>query len=239
MPHPVAAIALACRVVFGFLRIVFWEHWALCMENPVRSVNRRWRILCFVEAALVAASSAAPSVSKVEPPNWWAHQPRNPIRALLTGAEPKSAVVVGPKDFRTAVRRTSDNDHHLFRPRPKKLAPGPLAGAPPPSDAIVLFDGKNLCYWVTAGPDGQIRKAKWKVEIYAQWPPLVNASRPEGERNVYDILFKAPRCEEEKFVKSGYIRVAHNGVLVHHRCVRSAWRRRSAEPAGSRQRRPL
>jgi hypothetical protein len=52
--------------------------------------------------------------------------------------------------------------------------------------------------------------------IYGQWPPLVNASRPEGQWNVYDILFEAPRFDKEKLVKPGYVTVVHNGILVHN-----------------------
>ena len=86
----------------------------------------------------------------------------------------------------------------------------------------------------------------------AQWPPLVNASRPQGEWNVYDIVFEAPRFEGEKLAKPGYITVIHNGVLVHHRKetpgtrhpparrdVRAARRGGTAQPAGSRATGPL
>jgi len=59
-------------------------------------------------------SYAAPSITKVEPPNWWVHHTRNPIQVLLTGTELKDAVVTGPKGFRIEIRRTSDNGHYLF-----------------------------------------------------------------------------------------------------------------------------
>jgi len=53
--------------------------------------------------------------------------------------------------------------HDLNRPQPRVVAPGTAstqkkAGAPP-SDAIILFDGKDLSGWL--GKDGP---AKWKVE---------------------------------------------------------------------------
>jgi hypothetical protein len=179
--------------------------------------------------------------------------------------------------------------HDAARPRPPKVTPGPVVSAPPPADAIVLFDGKDLSRWNTAGRGGQVQEAKWKVEngymeivprngrlvtkdkfgdcqlhvewmvpkgtpgagqgrgnsgveimtryeiqvlesfenqtyadgqaasIYGQWPPMFNASRPEGEWNVYDIFFEAPRFQDGKLAKPAYITVIHNGVLVHHR----------------------
>ena len=54
------------------------------------------------------------------------------------------------------------------------------------------------------------------ASIYGQWPPLVNATRPQGDWNIYDIFFEAPRFEGEKLVKPAYVTVVHNGILVHH-----------------------
>ena len=53
--------------------------------------------------------------------------------------------------------------------------------------------------------------------IYGQYPPLVNASRPSGEWQTYDIIFEAPRFDGDELVKSAYATVLHNGVLTHHR----------------------
>ncbi len=179
--------------------------------------------------------------------------------------------------------------HDAARQHPPKVTPGqPLLNEAPPSDAIVLFDGKDLSKWNTVR-QGQTQEAQWTVEkgyfqvkqrsgrlvtkekfgdvqlhvewmvpteaagsgqnrgnsgielmgryeiqvlesyenltyadgqaasIYGQWPPLVNATRPQGEWNVYDIFFEAPKFEGEKVVKPGYVTVVHNGILVHHR----------------------
>src|SRR5688572_4844854 len=35
-----------------------------------------------------------------------------------------------------------------WEPVPKMVTPGPVVSAPPPGDAIVLFDGRNLDQWV-------------------------------------------------------------------------------------------
>ncbi len=50
--------------------------------------------------------------------------------------------------------------------------------------------------------------------IYGQWPPLVNASRPRGEWQSYDIVFEAPRFEAGQLAKPAYVTVFQNGVLV-------------------------
>ena len=51
--------------------------------------------------------------------------------------------------------------------------------------------------------------------IYKQTPPLVNAMRPPGEWNVYDILWTAPRFNDDGTLKSpAYVTALHNGVLI-------------------------
>jgi hypothetical protein len=53
--------------------------------------------------------------------------------------------------------------------------------------------------------------------IYKQSIPLVNACRPPGEWQTYDIIFKAPVFNEDGSKKSsGYITVIHNGVLIQN-----------------------
>lgn len=52
--------------------------------------------------------------------------------------------------------------HDVARPRPAKVTPGASVGQPP-SDATVLFDGKDLSQWLTSGRGGT-SPASWKVE---------------------------------------------------------------------------
>ncbi len=178
--------------------------------------------------------------------------------------------------------------HDRNRPNPSVVTPGTAstqdAPGKPPSDAIVLFDGKDLSHWVVK-KDGS--PAKWKVEngyfevapktgdmstkdsfgdcqlhvefsepdppkgedqdrgnsgvflmglyeiqvldsyqsktyadgqvaaVYGQYPPLVNAARPPGQWQSYDIIWHGPRFDPaRKLTRSAHVTVFHNGVLV-------------------------
>ena len=53
--------------------------------------------------------------------------------------------------------------------------------------------------------------------IYKQYMPLVNAMRPTGEWQVYDIVFNAPEFNEAgEQIKAGSFIVFHNGVLIQN-----------------------
>ena len=55
------------------------------------------------------------------------------------------------------------------------------------------------------------------ASVYLQYPPLVNASRPPGQWQSYDILFQAPVHDAAgKLVQPAYLTLLHNGVLVQH-----------------------
>jgi hypothetical protein len=181
--------------------------------------------------------------------------------------------------------------HDDRRPHPALVTPAADPGGPP-SDAVILFDGKDLSAWTGqassithAGKEGA---PEWKIEngyfevvphtgdlatkekfgdcqlhvewseptdikgrsqsrgnsgvilmghyeiqvldpwknptyadgqagaIYGQWPPLVNPGRPDGEWQVYDIIFEAPKFDGDKVAKPAYVTVIFNGVVVHH-----------------------
>jgi len=157
---------------------------------------------------------------------------------------------------------------------PQVVTPG--TNGSPPSDAVVLFDGKDLSEWdnqnwkvengeiVAARGDIRSKKSfgdcqlhlEWSAPvpakgngqgrgnsglflmntyeiqildsyknetyhdgqagaIYKQTPPQVNAMRPPGEWNSYDIIWTAPRFNDDGSLKSpAYITAIHNGVLI-------------------------
>jgi hypothetical protein len=167
--------------------------------------------------------------------------------------------------------------HDANRPAPKRVNPGPAQAEPstPPSDAIVLFDGKDLSRWLPGGArlvDGTIEATggnfstkekfgscqihlEWMAPahfsgpwynqgnngvflmglfeiqifdsfnekiypdgqagaIYGQTPPLVNATRPPGEWQTYDIVFIAPQFSEGKLKQPARVTLFHNGLLA-------------------------
>lgn len=56
------------------------------------------------------------------------------------------------------------------------------------------------------------------ASLYGWKPPLVNASRPPGEWQSYDIVFEAPEFDESgALVDPAYVTMFHNGVLVQNR----------------------
>ena len=190
-----------------------------------------------------------------------------------------------------------------WTPVPPKVTPG--VGQAPPSDAIVLFNGRDLSAWHTPRYDYGVRMdhveqiidakvnhpehraAAWEIKdgalvvkpgsgaletrqafgdvqlhleflppvdpgkegqgysnsgvffmglyevqilnsydnetypngqagaVYKQHIPLVNASRPPGEWQYYDIIFKAPRFDQTGALQQpAYLTVLHNGVLI-------------------------
>lgn len=60
-----------------------------------------------------------------------------------------------------------------------------------------------------SNPEGQA------AAVYGQYPPLANASRPPGEWQTYDVIFRRPRFNEDgSLLRPARITLFHNGVLV-------------------------
>jgi hypothetical protein len=171
-----------------------------------------------------------------------------------------------------------------YQPVPKVVTPG--EGTSAPSDAILLFNGKDLNNWKSEkggqakwlvndgimtvvpasggivtdqkfmdfqlhiewqtplipqekkgqnyGNSGIFLQERYEVQvlnnyinttyvngqagsIYKQHPPLVNACKPPGEWQTYDIIFIAPRFSENGMLASpARATVLHNGILVQN-----------------------
>ncbi|MEY4761774.1 MAG: hypothetical protein RLZZ200_1630 [Pseudomonadota bacterium] len=55
------------------------------------------------------------------------------------------------------------------------------------------------------------------ASIYKQSPPLVNATKPTGEWQTYDVIWTAPTFTREGALQSpAHVTVLHNGVLVQN-----------------------
>ncbi len=53
--------------------------------------------------------------------------------------------------------------------------------------------------------------------VYKQHAPLVNAMRPQGEWNVYDIIYEAPTFKKDgTFRTYPHVTILHNGVLIQN-----------------------
>lgn len=64
-------------------------------------------------------------------------------------------------------------------------------------------------YQNTTYPDGQAGA------MYGQFPPLVNASRPPGAWQSYDIIFHGPRFDSSgRLTRPATVTALHNGILV-------------------------
>ncbi len=68
----------------------------------------------------------------------------------------------------------------------------------------VLYSYNNKSY-----ADGQASA------MYGQIPPMVNASRPPGQWQSYDIMFRGPKFNGTTLEKKEIVTVLHNGVVVH------------------------
>lgn len=69
----------------------------------------------------------------------------------------------------------------------------------------VLDSYDNLTY-----PDGQA------ASVYAQYPPLVNASRAPGEWQSFNMIFRGPQFDPNGNLREpARVTVFHNNVLVH------------------------
>ncbi len=87
----------------------------------------------------------------------------------------KLAIIVAMAVPLTAQQKPKPEDTEIWQPEPKIVTPGATDSAPP-SDAIILFDGKNLDEWVAAQDHSP---AKWVVH-----DGILTVSKDPGSGNI-------------------------------------------------------
>ncbi|MCK7478500.1 MAG: DUF1080 domain-containing protein [Candidatus Moduliflexus flocculans] len=100
------------------------------------------------------------------------------------------------------------------------MAPSPAKGTGQDrgNSGVFLMDTYEVqvldCYGNKTYADGTA------AAIYGQFPPAVNACRPPGEWQTYDIVFHRPRFASDGSLASpARMTVFHNGILVHDGAV--------------------
>jgi hypothetical protein len=89
------------------------------------------------------------------------------------------------------------------------------------------------CYNNKTYPDGQTGA------IYGIAPPLVNACRPPGEWQTYDIVFHPPKQTADGKMQSGSFTVLQNGVLIQDHTEIKGEPTRAASLSGVAEKGPL
>ena len=129
------------------------------MEAHKSTAIRYWAIAGVAGFAIAASSLFSLSVS--------ARQGRGAAPGARGGGQ--GTPVVGPEGEVWGFSNTAFNPdtrwriHDPERPQPPTVTPGETVSIPAPSDAIVLFNGKDLSQWVNAGPNGAQSPATWVV----------------------------------------------------------------------------
>ena len=133
------------------------------------------------------------------------------------GAEPKWRVVDGAFEVVAGTGTLSTRDQFGdVQLHVEWMAPNPPKGTDQDrGNSGVFLMGKYEVqvldsYNAATYADGQASA------LYGQYPPLVNASRPPGEWQSYDIVFHRPRFDASgKVISPARFTVFHNGILVH------------------------
>jgi hypothetical protein len=96
-------------------------------------------------------------------------------------------------------------------------APAPRRGeGQEPGNSGVFFMGTRYEVQVLDSHGNETYADGQAGAIYGQFPPLVNVTRPPGEWQTYDIIFRRPRFDASGNVTSpAFLTVIHNGVLIH------------------------
>ena len=113
----------------------------------------------------------------------------------------------------TLTTRDSFGDVHLHI---EWMTPKPAVGKDQDrGNSGVFFGGGRYEVQVLDSYDNVTYADGQAAAIYGQYPPLVNASRPPGEWQSYDIVYHRPRFDAVgKLLSPARLSVTHNGVDV-------------------------
>ncbi len=136
-------------------------------------------------------------------------QPGQPIEWTLEGKD----LVVAPRTGSIATKR-SFRDVQLHIEWNAPVAEGKTGQGY--SNSGVFFMGMYEVQILNSHGNSTYSNGQ-ASSVYKQHMPLVNASRPPGSWQVYDIIFTAPRFSEKgAIVSPARITVLHNGVLTQN-----------------------
>jgi hypothetical protein len=203
-------------------------------------------LVLLAAACAAPAAQDGPGVGYRDTPylpggTWRVHDADRPVPPVVTpgahGAAPSDAVVLFDGGDLSAWTRGGE-------PAPWKVQEGAMvAGGGDISTREAFGDCQLHVEWATPaevkgesqarGNSGVFLMGRYEVQVldsfenrtyadgqagalYGQEPPMVNASRPPGEWQSYDIVFRAPRFEGGQLIAPAVMTVFHNGVLLHH-----------------------
>jgi len=198
------------------------------LASPRRALRRLALTLILLGAVVPPAQGAKQWIAFIgddlspwrEPTGDWLLAAKafpNPRRPKLLATKPGTGVLVNGPTGRTSnlVTRHEHGDvelHVEFM-------------VPKGSNSGVYFQGR---YEIQVLDSWGVEKPKYSDcgGIYQRWedgrgfeghPPRVNASRPPGEWQSFDVVFRAPRFDEagKKLENAKFVRVVHNDQLVH------------------------
>ncbi len=83
----------------------------------------------------------------------------------------------------------------------------------PGNSGVFLADRYELQILDCAATD--IYADGWVGALYGQHPPLVDASRPSGAWQSFDIVWRRPRFDGDTLATPARVTALHNGVVIH------------------------
>ena len=80
----------------------------------MKRLIRSFTLLLTAYCLLITVQAQAPTVEKIDPPNWWTEMTIAPVRVLVRGTGLKDAKVTVPDGLAAGNYKYSDNGHYLF-----------------------------------------------------------------------------------------------------------------------------